>query len=76
MAVLPSDSQETNHLILARTVHREVPHTFTVLDLLLTNERSDSAESLNMLRIWIPIRTSSESIQEDPGNAPGPFHPN
>jgi hypothetical protein len=58
MVVLPSNSQEANHLVLTRTVHGEVTRAFAILALLLMNERSDSAESSNMLRIWILIRTS------------------
>jgi hypothetical protein len=57
-------------------MHRGIPHAFVILALLLTDERSNSAESSNMSRIWVPIRTRSESLQEDPGNALGPLHPN
>jgi hypothetical protein len=76
MAVLPSNSQETNHLVLARMMHREIPHAFVILALLLMDERSDSMESSNMLRIWVPVRTRSKSFQKGPGNALGPLYPN
>jgi hypothetical protein len=74
-AVLPSASQETNKFILARTMYGEVPRAFVVLALLLTDERSNSAEPSNMLGVWIPIGTRCESFWEDPSNMLGPFHP-
>jgi len=75
MAVLPSTSQETNELALARMMHGEVPCALIVLSLLITNERSNSAKPLNMSRVWIPIRTGSKSFQEGLSNVHGPFHP-
>src|SRR5882762_3254483 len=54
-------------------MHREVPHAFVVLALLLTDERSNSAEPLNMLGVWIPIRTRSKSFRDDPSKYAWPI---
>src|SRR5882762_1059351 len=75
MAVLPSISQEANKFILARTMYGEIPCAFIVLVFLLTNDRSNSMEPLNMSRVWIPVRTRSKSFWEDPSDMLGPFHP-